>query len=177
MFTWKTVTDVWNGYHDIPLRKADCNLTTFIIPFVRLRYTGASQGYLSSGDGYNNCYEAVLADFERKERCVDDTVHYDHDLKQHWWWTIKFMTIVGQAGIVLNKHKFQLASKIGSFGGLKISEDTVELLPSYLEAIRSLLIAATTTDKTQLTITIKKLPIEYPFGVAKMILPELMASY
>ena len=144
--TWKTVTDAWNGFHSVPLREADRHLTTFITPFGRWRYTRAPQGYLSSGDGYNKRFEAILADFERKERCVDDTVYYDNNLEQHWWRTIKFLTKVGQAGIVLNPDKFQFACKSVSFAGFKVSEDTVEPLPKYLEAIRSFPTPATTTD-------------------------------
>ena len=75
--TWKTVTDAWNGYHSVPLRDSDRHLTIFITPFGRWRYTRAPQGFLSSGDRYNRHFDAVLAEFERKERCVDDTVHYD----------------------------------------------------------------------------------------------------
>ena len=93
--TWKTVTDAWNGYHSVPLRDSDRHLTIFITPFGRWRYTRAPQGFLSSGDRYNRHFDAVLAEFERKERCVDDTVHYDTDLEQHWWRTIDFLTRVG----------------------------------------------------------------------------------
>ena len=73
--SWKTVTDAWNGYHSVPLRKSDRHLTTFITPFGRWRYTRAPQGFLSSGDGYNRRFDAILTDFDRKERCVDDTIH------------------------------------------------------------------------------------------------------
>ncbi|CAJ1061305.1 uncharacterized protein LOC117484300 [Xyrichtys novacula] len=65
--TWKTVTDAWNGYHSVPLRESDRHLTTFITPFGRWRYTRAPQGFLSSGDGYNRRFDAVLSDYERKE--------------------------------------------------------------------------------------------------------------
>ena len=83
--TWKTVTDAWNGYHSVPLRESDRHYMTFITPFGRWRYLRAPQGFLSSGDAYNRRFEAVLADFLRKERCVDDTIHYDEDLEMHWW--------------------------------------------------------------------------------------------
>ena len=69
-WTWKTVSDAWNGYHSVPLRKSDRHLTTFITPFGRFRYTRAPQGFLSSGDGYNRRFAAVLSDFQRAERCV-----------------------------------------------------------------------------------------------------------
>ena len=57
---WKTVCDAWNGYHSVPLRECDKHLTTFITPFGRFRYARAPQGYLSSGDGYNCRFAAIL---------------------------------------------------------------------------------------------------------------------
>lgn len=144
--TWKTVTDAWNGYHSVPLRESDRHLTTFITPFGRWRYTRAPQGFLSSGDGYNRRFDAVLSDFERVERCVDDTVHYDADLEQHWWRTIDFLTRVGRAGIVLNPAKFQFAEKSVDFAGFRVSDATIEPLPKYLDAIRDFPAPVSTTD-------------------------------
>ena len=144
--TWKTVTDAWNGYHSVPLRQSDRHVTTFITPFGRWRYTRAPQGFLSSGDGYNRRFDAVLSTFERKERCVDDTVHYDSDLEQHWWRTIDFLTRVGRAGIVLNPGKFQFAERSVDFAGFRVSDSTIEPLPKYLDAIRDFPSPASTTD-------------------------------
>lgn len=144
--TWKTVTDAWNGYHSVPLRASDRHLTTFITPFGRLRYTRAPQGFLSSGDGYNRRFDAVLAEFERKERCVDDTVHYDSDLEEHWWRTIDFLTRVGQAGIVLNPDKFQFAGRSVDFAGFRVTDNTIEPLPKYLDAIRDFPLPTSTID-------------------------------
>lgn len=135
--TWKTVTDAWNGYHSVPLRESDRHLTTFITPFGRWRYTRAPQGFLSSGDGYNKRFDAVLSDFLRKERCVDDTVFYDDSLNDHWWRTMQFLTIVGQAGIILNPDKFQFAQQTVDFAGFRISSSTLEPLPKYLKAIQN----------------------------------------
>ncbi len=144
--TWKTVTDAWNGYHSVPLRESDRHLTTFITPFGRWRYTRAPQGFLSSGDGYNRRFDAVLASFVRHERCVDDTVHYDSDLEQHWWRTIDFLTCLGQAGIVLNPDKFQFAEKTVDFAGFRVSDSSIEPLPKYLDAIRDFPTPTSTTD-------------------------------
>ena len=144
--SWKTVTDAWNGYHSVPLRESDRHLTTFITPFGRWRYTRAPQGFLSSGDGYNRRFDAILSSFDRKERCVDDTIHYDSDLEQHWWRTIDLLTHLGQAGIVLNPDKFQFASKRADFAGFRISESAIEPLPKYLDAIRDFPFPASTTD-------------------------------
>lgn len=144
--TWKTVTDAWNGYHSAPLREADRHLTTFITPFGRWRYCRAPQGFLASGDGYNRRFDAIISDFVRKERCVDDTIFYDDDLEAHWWRTIDFLTIVGDAGIVLHPDKFQFAEKTVDFAGFRISEQCIEPLAKFIDAIKSFPTPASTTD-------------------------------
>ena len=146
--SWKTVTDAWNGYHSVPLRESDRQLTTFITPFGRYRYTRAPQGYLSSGDGYNRRFDAILSDFERKERCVDDTCHYDDvdNLEGHWWRTIDLLSTCGAAGIVLNPDKFQFAQMEVDFAGFNVTKDKILPLPKYIEAIRSFPTPTSTTD-------------------------------
>ena len=143
---WKTVTDTWNGYHSTPLRSSDRHLTTFITPFGHWRYIRAPQGFLSSGDGYNRRFDAVLSTFERKEHCVDDTIHYNSDLEEHWWRTIDLLTRVGQAGIVMNPDKFQFAQKTVNFAGFRVSNSSIEPLPKYLDAIRNFPSPTSTTD-------------------------------
>lgn len=64
---------------------------------------------MSSGDGYNNRFVAILADFTRKERCVDDTIHYDGDLQSHWWRAIDFLSITGNVGIVFKSSKIPVS--------------------------------------------------------------------
>ena len=144
--TYKSVTDAWNGYHSVPLRKEDRHYTTFITPFGRFTYKRAPQGFLSSGDAYNRRFEAIISDFERKERCVDDTVHYDVNLKEHWWRTLKFLTLVGSAGVVLNPDKFQFAQRVVDFAGFRISDKNIAPLPKYLDAIRTFPTPRNTTD-------------------------------
>ena len=144
--TWKTVTDAWNGYHSVPLRLSDRHLTTFITPFGRWRYTRAPQGFVSSGDGYNRRFDSILTDFERKERCVDDTIHYDKDLETHWWRTIDFLMLTGRSGMVLNPDKLQFAQQTVDFAGFRISDASIEPLPKYLDAIRNFPKPTSTTD-------------------------------
>ena len=102
--------------------------------------------YLSSGDGYNRRLDAIMSNFECKERCMDDTVHYDEDLENHWWRTIDFLTCVGQAGIVLNRDKFQFADKTVDFAGFRVSETTIEPLPKYIDTIKDLPTPVSTPD-------------------------------
>ena len=78
---------------------------------------------------------SVLAEFEHKERCVDDTVHYVNDLEQHWWRSIDFLTNVSQAGIVLNPDKYKFTERSVDFAGFRVSDSTIKPLPKYLNAI------------------------------------------
>ena len=144
--SWKTVVDAWNGFHSVPLRESDRHLTTFITQFGRWRYTRAPQGFLSSGDGYNRRFDAILSDFERKERCVDDVIYHDDDLRDHWWRTIHLLTRLGQTGVVLNPDKFQFAERAVEFAGFRITESSIEPLAKYLDAIREFPTLASTTD-------------------------------
>ena len=130
----------------MPLRLSDRHLTTFITPFGRWRYTRAPQGFLSSGDRYNRRLDAILSSFDRKERCVDDIIHHDSSLEQHWWRTIDLLSLLDQAGVVLNPEKFRFASKCVDFTGFWISESTTEMLLKYLDVIRDFLSPTSTTD-------------------------------
>ena len=70
-----------------------------------------------------------MADFVRHQRCVDDTLHHDHDLSTHWWRTIELLN-------VLNAEKFQFAQRSVDFAGFRIKEASIKPLPKYLDAIR-----------------------------------------
>ena len=144
--TWKTVTDAWNGYHSVPLRESDRHLTTFITPFGKWRYTRAPQGFLSSGDGYNKRFDAILSDFVRKERCVDDTIHYDENMQEHWWRTIDLLDTMGINGAVMNPDKLQFCQRQADFAGFRLGENNIEPLPKYIEAIRSFPTPKSTKD-------------------------------
>ena len=130
------VTDAWNGYHRVPLREADQHLTTFITPWGRYRYLRNPQGFAGAGNGYNRRFDAVLADFADKERCVDDTVFWDVGLEDHWWRTIRFLETVAECRIVLNPDKFQFCEKTVQFGGICITGEKVTPLPKYIDAIK-----------------------------------------
>ena len=144
--TWKTVCDAWNGYHSVSLHERDRHLTTFITPFGRWRYKRAPQGFVSSGDGYNRRFDEILSGLPRKERCVDDVIHYDIDLETHWWRTIDLLIQLSESGIVLNPKKFQFASKNVDFAGFNTSNNSIAPLPKYVEAIRSFPTPRSTTD-------------------------------
>ena len=71
---------------------------------------------------------------------------YDVDLGEHWWRAIDFITIVGQAGIILNPLKFQFAGRSADFAGFHISDERIEPLPKYYNAIKNFPTPTNTTD-------------------------------
>ena len=99
----------WNGFHSVRLAKEDRHLTTFITPWGRHQYKVAPQGSLASGDGYSRRYDEIIADVERKTKCVDDTAMWDDDLETHWWRVIDFLELCGRNGVILNFDKFQFS--------------------------------------------------------------------
>ena len=135
--TWRTVTDAWNGYHSVPLAEEDRHLTTFITEHGRYRYKVAPQGYLASGDGYNQRYDNVISSVPRKTKCVDDTLLWDDSLETHWWRVIDYLTLIGKNGIIINPKKFQFCERQVEFAGFLITNDRVKPLPKYLDAIRN----------------------------------------
>ena len=144
--TWKTVTDMSDGYHLVPLRTSDRHLTTFITPYGRERFKRAPQGFVGSGDGFNRRADEILVDMVRKERVVDDVCHYDTELEEHWWRTIDYLILMGQSGVILNPDKFRFARRSVDFAGFRVSETTVEPLPKYLDAIRDFPTPTSVTD-------------------------------
>ena len=132
----KTVFDAWNGFHAVPLQEEDRYLTTFITPFGLFRHKRAPQGFVSSSDAYNRRFDEIVQHFIRLQRCVDDSLLHDQDMNEHWWRVIEFLELLANNGVVLNPEKIQFSQETVDFAGFRISLDTVEPLPKYLDAIR-----------------------------------------
>ena len=88
----------------------------------------APQGTLGSGDGYSRRFDEVIADVERKTKCVDDTAQWDVDLEEHWWRVIDFLELLGRNGYVLNFDKFQFSQREVEFAGFNITETEIKPL-------------------------------------------------
>ena len=94
---------------------------------------------------------AVLMQFcrifcARRGVLIDDTIFYDENLEEHWWRPTESLTLVGRAGIVLNRDKFQFAQSAVDFAGFRISQSLVEPLPKYLHTIKGFPTPANITD-------------------------------
>ena len=69
----KTILDVIDGYHSIPLDEESQPLITFIAEWDRFMYLRMPQGYLASGNAYTRRYDEMIKNFPRKIKIVDDT--------------------------------------------------------------------------------------------------------
>ena len=91
-------------------------------------------------------YDDIIADVERKTKCVDDTALWDGELEHHWWRMIDFLELVGRNGVVLNYHKFQFAQRDIDFAGFHITDTMVKPQDKFLKAIADFPTPKKTTD-------------------------------
>ena len=78
----ETILDVVNGYHAIELDAKSQPLTTFVTEWGCYLYLCLPQGYLAAGDAYTQCHDEVIKDIPREVKIVDDTLLYDHSIKE-----------------------------------------------------------------------------------------------
>ena len=131
----KTVTDAWNGYHSVPIRKEDRHFTTFITPWGRYRYKVAPQGFLASGDAYTQRFDAIITDFRDKVKCVDDTCMWADSIEAAFFQTCNWLDLCARNGITLNPKKFQFCQDSVDFAGLTITPTNVKPSAKFLDSI------------------------------------------
>ena len=133
--TKKTVTDAWNGYHSIPIREEDRHITTFITPWGRYRYKVAPQGFLASGDAYNQRFDAIISNFKDYVKCVDDTCMWANSIEEAFFQTCEWLDLCARNGITLNPKKFQFAMDTVDFAGLSITPTNIRPSEKFLSSI------------------------------------------
>ena len=131
----KTVVDAWNGYHSVPIHEDDKHITTFITPWGRYRYKVSPQGYLASGDGFNQRLDAILGDILAKVRCVDDTCLWAASIETAFFDTCRVLDTCARNGVILNPDKFQFCQDVVEFAGLQVTETGVKPSQKLLDAI------------------------------------------
>ena len=133
--TKKTVTDAWNGYHSVPICEEDRHITTFITPWGRYRYKVAPQGFLASGDGYTQRFDAIISEFENKVKCVDDTCMWAKSVEDAFFQTCQWLDLCARHGITLNPKKFQFALDTVEFAGLTVTPHSIKPSQKFLDSI------------------------------------------
>ena len=125
--TVKSVLDVWNAYHSVPIRAEDKDKTTFITPWGRYRYLRAPQGYLSSGDGFTHRDQLTSQAIKNKVTLVDDNMVWDATVEENFVSVCKLLDIYGKAGLVMNSDKFQFGKETVNFAGMELRRTRSDL--------------------------------------------------
>ena len=120
----KCVVDCWNGYHSVPIVAKDRHVTTFLTPWGRYRYCVAPQGFLSSGDCFNERCEDILSEINEKVRCVDDLLTWADTVREAYLQMCHVLDMCAHGGVTLNPEKFQFCQDEVAFAGLEVTMDT-----------------------------------------------------
>ena len=105
--TYKTVTNAYSGYPQIPLDDESRKLMTFIIPWGSFRYLRTPVGHCSAQDAFTKRYDDIVPDGSRKLKCVDNTLLHDHSIADAFWHTYQFLSTCTENGITLHPDKLQ----------------------------------------------------------------------
>ena len=134
---YKTVVDCWNGYHSVPLDPDDRNYTIFNTEWGRYGYLMSPQGYLASGDGYNERLDAITSGFKDHVRCVDDTAMWAKDITSHFLQVCRYLDLCARNGVILNQKKFQFCQETVQFAGLQVTNNSVMPSDKLLDSIKN----------------------------------------
>ena len=97
------------------------------MPRGRYRYKVASQGFLASGDAYNQRFDATITEFSNKVKCVDDTYMWALTIEEAFFQTCEWLSLCARKGITLNP-------KI-EFAGLTNTPTNVKPSPRFINSI------------------------------------------
>ena len=167
--TYKTVTDAWEGYHSVPIDGESSKLTSFVTPFGCYRYLTNPQGNHVSGDAYNKRFDLVTANVQDVQRQVDDSLLWKPTVAGCFAHTAKYLTLLGNNGILQNPAKFQFCKKEVDWSGFRISSDGVRPMPHISQSIRDFPTPINKTDMRSFMALAQQ--VSYATAVAPRLLP------
>ena len=134
--TFKTVADAFSGFHQVPLDEESVKLTTFITPWGRYQYLRTPMGHCAAPDAYTKRFDDVIANVERKHKCIDDVLLYDVSVESAFWHTYDFLYTCAVNGITLNPDKFKFCRRTVEFIGYDLGWESYHPTPDRLSAVR-----------------------------------------
>ena len=121
--TYKTITDTYFGYHQIPLDEESRKLTSFITPWGRFRDLHTPTGHCSAQQAFTEGFDNGGADVPRKLKCVDDTLLHDRSITDAFWHTYQFLSICRENGVTLRFDKFRFYGKSVTLAGYLLDKE------------------------------------------------------
>ena len=95
----------------------------------------APQGFMASGDAYNQHVDAIISNFNDKVKCVDDTCMWAKSIEAAFFQACEWLHLCARNSITLNPKKFQFAQDTVYFAGLTITETNIQQSTNFLDAI------------------------------------------
>ena len=97
----------------------------------------APQGFIASGDAYTQRFDAIIANFEDKVKCVDDTCMWAENILKAFFQTCRWLDLCARHNITLKPSKFQFAEDDADFGGLTVTPDSIKPQQKFLDSIKN----------------------------------------
>ncbi|XP_060080131.1 uncharacterized protein LOC132559521 [Ylistrum balloti] len=83
-------------------------------------------------------FSAIIADFQNKVKCVDDTCMWANSIEAASFQACEWFDLCVRNGITLNPKKFQFAQDVVDFAGFTITPTNIRPSAKFLDAIRNL---------------------------------------
>ena len=92
-------------------------------------------GHCSASDAYTKRYDDAVVDIDRKLKCVDDVLLFDHGIEQAFWHCWNYLEACGRAGVTLSPEKFSFCKREVECVGFKLGWDAYGPAHGKLTAI------------------------------------------
>ena len=143
--------DLVSGYHQVPLCEKDRDLTTFITPWGRFRYTCLPMGLSPSGDIFNIRTAQMIEGIPGVHKSIDDVLVEAKSKKEMYVKLFQIFSNCRRDGIILHPDKFKLGTRV-KFGGfvLDCTDQSVgpKILPD-MDKVNRLVNYSPPKNKTQ----------------------------
>ena len=93
-------------------------------------------GLCSSTDAYTRKFDDAIEHIQRKLKCVDDVLLYDHNIENAFWHTYQFLETCAEKGITLNPDKFKFCRREVEFVGYNVGWEAYGPTEERLSAIK-----------------------------------------
>ena len=132
---WFVKMDASQGYYQVPLDKESKNLTTFLLPSGRYRFTRAPMGMNNSSDYFCSKTDNILSPIPNVLKIVDDALLQAPTRKQVLQKLRTALECCRKHNFTLAKKKLQLGKEI-DFAGFNISSTGIKPDPKRMQAIK-----------------------------------------
>ena len=133
--------DLKSGYHQMPLRKEDREMTTFIAPWGQFQWKrGCSFGLSGAPSSFQRMMSVILGDCQFKEALcyLDDIIVWGRDWSEHMSRLCRVLEKLRVAGLVLSTSKCVFGARRIEYLGHVIEEGQVRIREHQVQQLRSL---------------------------------------